>query len=198
MKKLLLAAFAFVLSTPAMAAQEKYSFEKPHSQVMFNVEHMGISHSHGKFLGFDGHFIFDREAPQNSSVEVTIDTNSIEMNHDVWNEHLRSEKWLNVEKYPTMTFKSTKVDVQAEKRAIITGDLTLMGVTKPVDLQVFYNNSTKNPFSGKYMSGFTAVAAIKRSDFGMDGSLSAVGDKVNIKIEVEGICEENCPADTNE
>ncbi|MCB1681162.1 MAG: polyisoprenoid-binding protein [Rhodospirillales bacterium] len=189
MKKFLgLAAAALCLMSvrPAYAETEQYAFDKLHTQIIFFVSHLGYSHSEGKFLDFDGGFTFDRTDPSKSSVEVTINTAGLNMDDQKWDDHLKSADFFDVEKFPTMTFKSTNVEVTGDDTANITGDLTLLGVTKPVTLAVKHNKSGKHPFGDKYVSGFSATATIKRSDFGMKYGLPLLGDDVDIHIEVEG------------
>lgn len=188
MKKLLLTTAALVTFAMPSFAQDtavKYDFDKVHTQIVFHVNHVGFSNSYGKFHDFDGHFTFDKEHPENSIIDVTIKTASIDMGDATWDEHMESENFFNVTKFPDMTFKSTGVAVTGENTADITGDLTILGVTKPAVLKVTHNKTDKNPFSGKDTSGFSATATIKRSDYGMSYGLPAVGDDVNIIIEVE-------------
>lgn len=106
--------FTFV-SGSALAEPLTYGFDKKHTQILFFVNHMGFSNSNGKFLGFDGSFTFDEARPQDGHVEVTIDTNSLNMDDGKWEEHLKSKDFFNVETYPSMTFKSTKVEMTGEK-----------------------------------------------------------------------------------
>ena len=193
MKKLLpFFAVMFVLTSAssAFAAAEKYTFDKAHTQILFFVNHLGFSMSQGEFLDYDGHIMFDQEKPENSSVEVDIKTASIDMDDEKWDAHMKNEDFFNVEKYPSMTFKSSGVEVTGENTAKITGDLTILGVTKPAVLDVTYNKSDTHPYSGKYVSGFSATANIKRSEYGMNYGLPGVGDDVEIRIEVEAIREE--------
>lgn len=192
MKKLFLAALsvAFLSGFCGQAQAEQYTFDKAHTQIIFAVNHLGFSNSHGKFLEFDGGFSFDEAAPENASVNVAIKTASIDMDHEKWNAHLSNEDFFNVEKFPEMTFKSTAVEVTGDNTADVTGDLTLLGVTKPVTLSVTHNKSGKHAFSGKYVSGFSATGTLKRSDFGMNYGLPAVGDEVALIIQVEGEREE--------
>lgn len=178
---------AFAETTPAATSVEHYTFDKAHTQILFFVNHLGFSNSQGEFLDYDGYFNFDRENPANSIVDVTIQTASIDMDDEAWDNHLKNADFFNVEKFPTMTFKSTAIKVTGKDTADITGDLTLLGVTKPVTLKVIHNKSDKHAFSGKFVAGFSATATLKRSDFGMNYGLPAVGDDVNIMIEVEGI-----------
>lgn len=172
-------------SAPASAEIEKYLLDKPHTQVMFFVDHLGFAKSSGKFLDYTGEIMLDSGNPAASSVDVTIQTVSIEMGDKTWNEHLSAEKWFNVATYPTMTFKSTKVEVSGEHTANVTGDLTLHGVTKLVTLAVTHNKSGKHPFMNRMETGFSATATIKRSEFGMTEAVPMVGDDVEIRIEAE-------------
>ena len=172
------------VTEPLMA--EHYTFDKAHTQILFFVDHLGFSKSQGEFHDYDGYFIFDRGHPENSMIDVIIKTESIDMDSDKWNEHMTSPDFFNVEQFPDMTFKSTSIEITGEKTAKITGDLTLLGVTKPVVLDTVYNKSDKHPFSGKFVSGFSATTQLKRSDFGMAYGLPGVGDEVDIMIEVEG------------
>lgn len=186
-----LLAIAVVLSAKsAQAAPEKYSFDKAHTQILFFVDHLGFSKSEGEFHDYDGHFMFDRANPEKSSVDVTIKTASIDMDDQKWDDHMKNSDFFNVEKFPTMTFKSTSIKVTGENTANITGDFTLLGITKPVTLHTTFNKADRHPFSGAYVAGFSAHTTIKRSDFGMNYGLPMVGDIADIRIEVEGIRED--------
>ncbi|RZO86348.1 MAG: polyisoprenoid-binding protein [Oceanococcus sp.] len=179
------ALLAVAVATPAQAA-DKYKFDTVHSQVIFFVSHLGFSMSEGEFLDFDGGFSFDQKNWGNSSVDVTIKTASISLDDKKWDDHMKNEDFFNVEKYPTMTFKSTKVESKDGKTGTITGDLTLLGVTKPVTLDVTFNKAGAHPFNPKkQLIGFSATGTLKRSEFGMKYALPAVGDEVEIRIEVE-------------
>jgi polyisoprenoid-binding protein YceI len=180
----------FLLTRPAMAQVETYTLDKPHTQVIFFVEHLGFSHSEGKFLDYSGKIILDRAHPENSSVDIVIPTASLNMDDAKWDEHMKSADFFNVEKFPEMTFKSTKVEVLSDNTANVTGDLTLLSVTKPVTLQVTHNKTGQHPMNGKTVSGFSAHGMLKRSDFGMTNGLPMVGDDVEIRIEVEAVRED--------
>lgn len=189
---------ALALFPGAASAQiEKYSFDKEHTQIFFTVSHLGFSHSTGSFQEFDGGFTFNKGQPQKSSANVVIKTDSIEMNDGAWNEHLKSKDFFNVAKFPTMTFKSKGIELTGEKTANITGDLTLLGVTKPITLATVFNKADKHPFGDKYMAGFSATAHVKRSAFGMTYGLPLVGDDVLIRIEVEGVRDDAAAAGTS-
>jgi polyisoprenoid-binding protein YceI len=186
----LVAGFAF----SAQAAPEKFLLDKPHTQVIFEVNHLGFSTSIGKFTDYEGAIQLDEQEPEKSSVDVTIQTASIDLNDDKWNEHMRSADFFNVEKFPTMTFKSTKVEKTGDKTANVTGDLTLLGVTKPVTLAVTHINTGKHPMADRIETGFSAAGKIKRSDFGMNNGVPMVGDEVTIRIEAEAYKEDKTAA----
>ncbi len=175
------------LAQPAFAAPEQYEFDKAHTQVLFFVNHLGFSNSQGEFLDYDGGFTFDEENPENSSVEVTFNIDGLDMDDEKWDAHLKNPDFFNMEEYPTMTFKSTDVEVTGENTGNITGDLTILGVTKPVVLETVFNKADVHPYSGKHVAGFSANSKINRSDFGMDYGLPGIGDEVIIRIEVEGV-----------
>lgn len=174
----------------AQAAPQKYVLETPHTQVLFSVNHLGFSNSYGKFTGYSGTINFDPAAPATSSVEVTIDAKSVELNDAKWNDHVKNADFLDTEKFPNITFKSTKIEVTGEKTANITGDLTIRGVTKPVVLATVFNKLDKHPYSGKDVAGFSATTKFKRSDFGVSYGVPGVGDEMSITLEVEANPEE--------
>lgn len=197
MRQFLPALFGFVFisalsaaAAPAWAAPEKFILDKPHTQIIFAVSHMGLSHSYGKFTDYEGFINLDREQPANSSAEITINTNSIDLDDEKWNEHMKNADFFNVEKFPTMTFKSTKVEITGENTANVTGDLTLLGVTKPVTLMVTHNKTGKHPMKSVMATGFSATGTLKRSDFGMGYGIPMVGDDVTLIIEAEAYGED--------
>ncbi len=174
-------------STKAWAEPATYILDKSHTQILFFADHLGFSKSMGKFLDFDGEFTFDEAAPENSRVIVSIKTESIEMNDEQWNEHMKSADFFYVSHFPEMTFESTGIDVTGEDSADITGNLTLLGITRPVTLKTLFNKAGEHPMTGSHIAGFSAHTSIRRSEFGMTYGLPGVGDEVMIRLEVEGI-----------
>lgn len=168
-----------------MAEPKNYTFDKAHTQILFFVNHMGFSNSNGKFLDFDGGITYDAANPAASSANITIKTDSLNMDLAKWDEHLKSADFFNTAKFPTMTFKSTKIEPVDATHAKMTGDLTLLGVTKPVTLDVTLNKCGPNLMSQKPQCGFDLAGTIKRSEWGMSGSIPAVGDDVKLMITVE-------------
>ncbi len=182
-------AVLMLLAMPARAEIHIYDIEKPHTQIIFSVNHLGFSHSYGKFTDHTGKILYNEGEPAKSSVEITIPATSLEMHDQKWNDHLKSPDFFNVEKFPNMTFKSTAIAVTGPDTADITGDLTLLGVTRPVVLKTKQNKVGKHPMREKYAAGFSAATTIKRSDFGMGYGVPMISDEVNIIIEVESIRE---------
>ena len=176
-----------IVTGTASAEQERYIFDKAHTNILFFVDHLGFSKMNGEFHEYDGEFIFDREDPTRSSVEVTIETTSVDTDHDELNAHLRTADFFDSANHPTMTFKSTAIERTGDDTALITGDLTMLGVTKPVTLDVTFNKADVHPVNQKYIAGFSGSTTIKRSDYGMTFLVPAVGDEVKVVLEVEGV-----------
>jgi polyisoprenoid-binding protein YceI len=180
---------ALALATVAQAAE--FSIDPAHSNVGFTVRHI-VSHVKGQFNEFSGNFSYDPKTPEKSSVEAVIQTKSINTNVDKRDAHLRSPDFFDVEKFPTMTFKSTSVKSTGPGKLEITGMLTLHGVSKPVILSVEGGDVAKDPWGGT-RTGFTASTTINRKDFGMvwnqklDNGGLLVGDDVQIGLEIEGV-----------
>lgn len=184
MKKLLATAALLAASVPTFAAD--YKIDASHTMVFFSVSHLGFSHSTGQFTDFDGTFSFDEKNIEKSKVDVTIKTDSIDFaNNPKWNEHMKSADFFNAEKFPTATFKSTKVTKTGDKTMDVTGDFTLLGTTKPVTLKVTFNKAGE-AFGGKEKAGFSATGEFDRTAFGMDTYAPGVSAEVDLRIEVEG------------
>ena len=172
---------------PAMAA-DKFLLDPGHASVMFGVSHLGFSKTFGRFNKIEGAFTLDADAPENSSVVVSIDPASLDTNHAKRDEHLRGADFFDVTKFPTLTYKSTSVKRTGDKTALVTGELTLRGVTKPVPLEVTLVNTGPNPMDKtKTVAGFSARGTLKRTDFGMGYAAPVLGDDVEIIIEVDAI-----------
>lgn len=187
MKKLLLASTLLLgLTTSHTAlAQETYTIDPSHTNVLLRVMHLGYSTMVIEALNPEGTIKFDQDNPENNAVDITIKSENIDGDGEKFNEHLHSADFFNVEEYPEITFKSTKVEKTGENTGIVTGDLTLLGVTKPVTLDTTLNKAAPNPRSNVPTVGFTATGMIKRSDFGMEYGLPGVGDEVKLDINVE-------------
>lgn len=174
--------------TPGLAAAESYVIDSTHAHAGFRVSHFGYSTTLGQFRDISGTLEFDQTNPATGSVEVTIQTASVDTANDARDEHLRKADFFNVEEFPTMTFKSTNIELTGEKTAKITGDLTLLGVTKPVTLDATFNQAAPHPMDNtRYVAGFSATGSLKRTDFGMAYAAPAISDDIALIIEVEAL-----------
>ncbi len=184
---LTLPALLSVLSfSQATLAAERYDFDKTHSQILFFVNHLGFSNSQGEFHDYDGHFEFDAKDWSQSSVEVSIRTASIDMDDYAWDKHLKAKEFFDVKKFPEMRYRSTRVEQTGAKIGKIYGELTLLGITHPVVLDLTLNKVGLHPMRKTPRAGFSATASLKRSEFGMKYAVPMVSDEVELRIEVEG------------
>jgi len=166
-------------------AEDTYTIDPVHSQPIFEVQHMGFSLQRGSFTKLSGKVTLDRAAKK-GSVDVTIDTTSIRTIDPRLDTHIKSEDFFNVAKYPTMTFKSTTFTFDGDRVVGMNGELSLLGVTKPVTLKVVNDVCGEHPFNKKPMCGAEATTTIKRSDWGMKyGIPRAVSDEVRITLPIE-------------
>lgn len=163
----------------------KYMLDASHANVVFLVSHAGFSTYVGRFDTVGGSLKFNTKNPDKSSLSVTIDANSVDTTSEALDEHLRTADFFDVEKYPNIKFKSTKVQKIDDQTGKVTGNLTLLGVTKPVTLDVTFNGGGIFGPTQLYRVGFSARTAVKRSDFGMSKFLPFLGDEVNLIIEAE-------------
>ncbi|HLQ31143.1 MAG TPA: YceI family protein [Chloroflexota bacterium] len=169
-----------------------WTIDSSHSQVNFSARHMGIMTVRGHFNDIQATIDFNQDDFTASSVEASINAASLVTNDAKRDEHLRSADFLDVEKYPTITFKSTKIERAEHDRYRMTGDLTIHGVTRPVTLDVVYSGQIKDPW-GNARAGFSAETTIRRSDWGISfnavletGGL-VVSDEVKIALDVEAV-----------
>ncbi len=177
-------------SSIAKAEPAEFVLDPAHTYITFFVSHIGYSDMPGMFLESSGSFTYDEESQELKNATVTVKTDSVFTNHDKRDEHLRGADFLNTSEFPEMTFAATKADKISESEGKITGDLTLLGVTKPITLDVKLNKAGNYPFGdGHYAVGIDATGSFKRSDFGMsygvDGNI--VGDEIKLVIGIEGI-----------
>ena len=182
---------AGALSFPAVAATSSWQIDPNHSAAQFAVRHLAISTVRGAFTKVNGTIEFDDKDVSKSSVDVTIDAASVDTRVPNRDKDLRSDHFFDVEKYPTITFKSTKVEQAGPGKLKVTGDLTIHGVTKPVVLEVEGPTAAvKDPW-GNQRAAANATTKINRQDFSvkwnakMDGGGLVVGDDVDITIDVE-------------
>lgn len=172
-----------------------FKIDQSHSQIQFTVRHMMISKVRGQFEQYDGTFQMDEQNPENSIVNVRIETASINTRDEKRDGHLRSADFFEAEKYPYITFQSKRVELVDSNTAKLHGDLTIKNVTKPVVLDVEYTGTAKSPW-GTTSFGFTASTSINRKEWGLEWNVALetggvlVGDEVKIDIELELVKEE--------
>ena len=163
----------------------KYVLDRSHGYISFTYSHLGFSNPRVGFNSFDVLLELDSDHPENSAVDVTIDAVSIDSRVAEFNEHLNGADFFNTAEYPTITFKSTKVQVTGENTFDVTGDLTILGTTKPVTLVTTINKAGNHPLQNVPTVGVSASAKLMRSDWGLDAYVPAVSDEVELSIEVE-------------
>jgi polyisoprenoid-binding protein YceI len=174
-----------------MAAQT-WQIDKAHSDIHFTVRHMVITKVRGRFLKWDGTLTLDEQDWSKSRVEVAIDAASISTNDEKRDAHLRSADFLDAEKFPKLTFKSTKVETGKGDKLFVTGDLTIRDVTKAVTLEVEKLGKAKDPW-GNNKIAFNGKVAIQREEFGAKWNQALetggvlVSDRVDIELEVQAV-----------
>ncbi len=178
-----------VLSTTAsIVTAEDYVIDTKgaHAFVQFRIKHLGYSWLYGRFNKFSGEFSYDASAPEKSAVVVELETASLDSNHAERDKHLRSDDFLNVDKFPKARFESTRVESTGSGKANIHGKLTLHGVTKDVVLAAEDTGAGKDPWGG-YRQGFFGTTTIALKDFGIDYNLGPASTHVELILSIEGI-----------
>jgi len=186
-------AIVIALSLPVLAHADTWKIDPMHTNVEFTVRHMMISNVKGEFQKTTGTITVDGNDPTSAKIDATIDASSIDTRVERRDADLKSPNFLDVAKYPTITFKSTKVEADGPGKWKVTGDLTLHGVTKPVVLEVESSGKPIHDPMGNTRAGASATTKINRTDFGLtynkvlESGGVMVGDEVAISIDVEAI-----------
>jgi polyisoprenoid-binding protein YceI len=176
-----------LLLTLSAAAQDSWQLDPPHSSAQFSVRHLGVSTVRGAFTKVSGSVVYDAANLNKSSIQAIIDTASVDTRVDKRDDDLRSPRFLDAQKYPTITFQSKKVEAAGADKLKVTGDLTIHGVTKEVVLDVDGPTpSIKDPMGkDRLRRGASATTKINRNDFGVSGLPGIVGDEITITLDVE-------------
>ena len=186
MSRFVLAVTAVIaFSASAFAQAKTWQIDPNHSAAQFSVRHMGISTVRGAFTKVSGTATYDPAEPTKTMIEATIDANSVDTRVERRDNDLRSPNFFDVAKYPTLTFKSKRVEVAGAGKLKITGDLTIHGVTKEVVLDVDGPSAPVQDPKGNSHMGASASTKVNRKDFGVNGASAMVGDDVPITIDVE-------------
>ena len=178
-----------VLAQPSLdvstAPAGTYEIDKGHAFIFFKINHLGFSNIIGRFNEFESTLELDPENLSNSSVAVTIQTASIDVGNKAFEDHLRSDDLFDSETYPEISFVSTSLTRDSDEKGKLTGDLTMHGETKPVTFDVTFNGTGPHFRSGKQVLGFSAMAKIDRSEWGITYALPNVPAEVTLVIEAE-------------
>ena len=187
-QKLSAYALAAALLLPAQVLAEKYVIDTKgsHAFILFRIQHLGYSWLSGRFNTFSGNFEYDEKNPNKASVQVEIDVASIDSNHAERDKHLRSDEFLHVDKFPKAKFVSTSFKENGDGTAVLKGNFTLHGVTKPVTINVEHIGHGSDPWGG-YRRGFEGTTRIALADYGIMYNLGPKSKEVELTLSVEGI-----------
>ena len=163
----------------------KYTLDSSHGYITFTYSHLGFSNPRVGFNSFDTQLVLDSSNPENSEIEGTIYVSSIDSRVPEFNEHLNCSDFFNTAEYPTITFKSTKIEATGENTFDVTGNLTILGTTKPVTLAATINKAANHPMLNVPTVGVSASTELMRSEWGLGAYVPAVSDEVELSIEVE-------------
>lgn len=188
MKNRLLLLSLLCVAAPAFAAPETYVIDSNHTKPRFSYSHFGYSTQMSRFDKASGKIVLDKAAKQ-GSLNVTIDTTSVNTGYALFNEHIQAEDLFNTAKFPTATFVSSKFNFAQDKITSIDGTLTIKGISKPVTLTVSSMLCMPHPMAKKDACGANASVVVKRSDFNMGKHVPYVSDEVTIDIPVEAVKE---------
>jgi polyisoprenoid-binding protein YceI len=177
-----------MLSGGAVAAPEIFGIDPTHTFPRFEYNHFGYSNQQHRFEKTSGKIVLDREA-RTGSVDVTIDTKSVNTGSALFNGHIQGEDFFSTEKFPTITFKSIAVKFDGDKPVAVDGNLTIKGVTRPVTLSVTHFHAMPHPMLKKDAIGANATTKLKRSEFNMGKYVPYVGDDITLTIAVEAVKE---------
>jgi polyisoprenoid-binding protein YceI len=186
MKRIIALALAATMSSVTYAATETYTIDTNHTKPRFEYNHFGYSTQLSRFDTTKGTIKIDRAA-KTGSVDVVIDAKSVDTGYPLFNEHIQGEDFFDTAKYPTITFKSSKMKFKGDKLVAVDGDLTIKGITKPVTLTVTSFLCMPHPIMKKEACGANATTTVKRSEFNMAKYTPYVSDEVTLSIPVESI-----------
>jgi polyisoprenoid-binding protein YceI len=182
MRTLIFAAALFAASA-AHAEPVTYQLDPNHTQVAFSIDRFGFTRILGQFDQVEGELILDEANPANSSVRAVVQMASVSAGNATRDDHLRGERWLNAAQFPTMEFQSTSVRLTGENSAEVIGNLTLMGQSHPLTLDVTLNRIADAPNNNRRAAGFSATGSLSRSSWGIVTATPIIGDAVSIQIE---------------
>jgi polyisoprenoid-binding protein YceI len=174
-----------LLAAAVPASATTYQIDPVHTSVLFKVKHLGVANVYGRFNEIAGSIEYDAAAPEKGRVELTIQAASVDTHAPARDEHLRSADFFNAAQFPTLAFRSTAVEKTGEDTFRVFGDLTMLGVTRPVTLEVTKTGEGTHPRRQKAMIGFEARGAIRRSEWGMEFMNGPLSDQVELIVAIE-------------
>jgi polyisoprenoid-binding protein YceI len=177
---------AITLSPAHLWASESYAIDREHTFVTFKIKHLNVGNAHGRFKGPAGTFVWDDTNIANSQFEVTVQAADVDTDNDKRDKHLRSADFFDVARYSTITFKSTGVKKTGDNRYDVSGQLTLLGRSRPITVAAMQTGHGQDPW-GNYRRGFETTFTIKRSQWGMDFMQNGLSDEVEITVSIEGV-----------
>ena len=181
-----IAVLALLGSTSTLVAGEKYKIESVFSSVLFKIQHMQTANAWGRFNEIDGSLDYDAADPTKSTLELTINPASVDTNSEKRDQHLVGPDFFNAKEFDKIAFKSTSIKKVGEKEYELTGDLTMLGVTKSVTAKGEFYGEGKGP-KGDKIVGAEATFKVKRTDFGMNYGVPNIGDEVTLIVSVEAL-----------
>lgn len=189
MQRLIATFLLTILSGLPLAQAEEFVIdtEKAHAFIQFRIQHLGFSWIYGRFNNFSGDFSYDENNPSAAKINVTIDVASIDTNHAERDKHLRKDEFLDVKKYPEANFSSTSFTETGDGKAVMQGDFTLHGVTRPITINVEHVGHGDDPWGG-YRRGFYGATSFRPADYGIDMSkLGPSAGEIFLELSLEGI-----------
>ncbi len=179
---------SFILGLAASAASAQvYNIEPGHTYPSFEADHMGLSFWRGKFTKSSGKVVLDRGSRTGGSIEIQIDASTIDFGHQKMNDKARGEEMFNVAKFPTVTYKSTALKFDGDKLVGVEGEMTMLGITKPLALNVTHFKCIMHPLLKREVCGADAHGRFDRSDFGMNIGLPRFSPEIKLAIQVEAV-----------
>jgi polyisoprenoid-binding protein YceI len=180
-------AIAFLALVSTAASAQVYNVEPGHTYPSFEADHMGLSFWRGKFTKTSGKIVLDRGSKTGGSVEISIDASSVDFGHAKMNDKARGDEMFNVAKFPTISYKSTALKFDGERLVGIDGEMTMLGVTKPMPLTITHFKCLIHPMLRREVCGADAHGRFDRSDYGMNIGLPRFSPEIKLAIQVEAI-----------
>lgn len=179
--------FSVLTLMAASASAQVYNIDASHTYPSFEADHMGLSIWRGKFTKTTGKIVLDRQSATGGNVEIVIDASTVDFGHAKMNEKARGDEMFNVAKFPHVLFKSTALKYEGERLVMVDGEMTMLGITKPLSLRITHFKCVLHPLHKREVCGADAHGRFDRSDFGMNIGLPRFSPEIKLAIQVEGV-----------